>query len=313
MNLRDLHYFVAAIEEGSFTRAARRCFVAQQALSIAIARLERDVGQQLFERDHRGAVPTEAGTRLLPRARELLRLADEPLEESLTADSQPARLGIGLMVPAAAEITSPILRAYRKAHPDVAVSIHELGFEHLLPALMARTVDVALTVGPVADERLKAVPLFVEPQAAILPRRHRLADANELQAETLLDEVFVSGAESPPAWIAHWRLEQMRNGEPPRVADRVASDARTPAEVNEVVAGGVAIVTGPMSHARACPHPEVVCVPVLDAPGSQVSAAARVAADARVEEFIEVAQRVTRKLIRLVDGARLGDPLKPVA
>jgi len=109
--------------------------------------------------------------------------------------------------------------------------------------------------------------------------------------------VFVSGAESPPAWIAHGaRADEKRRATESRRS--IASDARTPAEVNEVVAGGVAIVTGPMSHARACPHPEVVCVRSSTHPDRRSQPAPVFAADAQVEEFIEVAQRVTRKLIR---------------
>ena len=304
MDLRDLRYFVAAAEERSFTRAARRCFVAQQGLSAAIARLERSIGERLFERGGRGVDLTPAGARLLPRARELLRLADETLDAVREAPAErPGALRVGIVTPAAAELTSPILRTFRRRHPRVAVSVRELGFGDLVDALSSRAIDVGIGVGPSSDGRIERTPLFVEPQVAILPRWHPLADAPSLRVEDLVDEVFVSGATLPREWIGHWRFEQQR-GAPARLAPPWLSEARTPSEINEVVAAGNAIITGPMSHGRLLPHPLVVCVPVVDAPGSEagVAVAAQEAPPDAIR-FREVAREVSERLRHAVPGA----------
>jgi DNA-binding transcriptional LysR family regulator len=274
VELRDLRYFLAAAEEGSFTRAARRCHIAQQGLSAAIRRLERDTGRRLFERDHAGARLTSAGALLLPQAAELVRRADD----AIRAVERPAGdhrhvLRIGLLVPAAAELTSAFLRSFRRAHADVAISIRQLAFDEVSDALASRGVDACITVGPVTDPWLHVAPLYVERQVAILPRRHPLAGESVLRVSDILEETFVAGPALPRDWAEHWRLNSFRGGMDPRLADPVTSAARTPWEVNEVVASGAAVVTGPQSHARMFPHRLVACVPLADAPGAPVGVA----------------------------------------
>ena len=72
MDPRALRYFVLVAEEGSVHAGARRAMVAQPALSVALKKLEREVGAALLERSHKGVTLTEAGVALLPRARQIL-------------------------------------------------------------------------------------------------------------------------------------------------------------------------------------------------------------------------------------------------
>src|ERR1700751_5402824 len=89
MNLRDLEYTVSLAAEGQFRRAAMRCHVSQPTLSAQIAKLEDELGIQLFERGARGATPTVNGRASIPQAqivldeverlRALARSAQDPL------------------------------------------------------------------------------------------------------------------------------------------------------------------------------------------------------------------------------------------
>ena len=88
MNLRDLSYFIAAAEEQSFTTAARRLFLTQQAVSAAMGRLERDVGVALFIRRADGVVLSAAGLRLLPAARQLVLIAAQTVSAARAAAGQ---------------------------------------------------------------------------------------------------------------------------------------------------------------------------------------------------------------------------------
>src|SRR4029079_13639663 len=79
MELRHLRYFVAIAEEGSFTRAAERLWVAQPGLSTQVRRLESELGVRLLERHSRGVDLTGAGELFLERARAVLAAADVAL------------------------------------------------------------------------------------------------------------------------------------------------------------------------------------------------------------------------------------------
>lgn len=77
MELSQLEIFVAVAETGSFTKAANRMYVSHSTTSRGVAALEEELGVRLLERDNRVAALTEAGERLLPKAKEILRLAEE--------------------------------------------------------------------------------------------------------------------------------------------------------------------------------------------------------------------------------------------
>lgn len=307
MHLRDLTYFLVAAEEGSFSRAARRCYIAQQGLSVAIKRLERDVGQTLFERDRTGVQLTLAGVLLVPRARALLELADHTVSSLQPAREEHDVLRVGLVSPAAGDFTATILRAFRAAHPRVETAVRQLGFDELGLALDSGRIDVALTVGPASDPRWRVTPLFTEPLVAILPRRHPLTECPVVHVDDLLDETFLAGAALRSEWIGFWRLEDLRNGDAARLGDPVASDARTPVEVNEVIAAGAGIITGPRSHAHAFGHRGVSCVPVADGPAAQV-AAVRLAGEqpTLADTFADCAARTATKLLTLVRSWQSG-------
>jgi LysR family hydrogen peroxide-inducible transcriptional activator len=77
MNLRDLRYFVSVVEYRSFSSAAEHCAVTQSTLSIQLRKLEDYLGAPLVRRDRRSIALTEAGQRVLPIAREIVRAADQ--------------------------------------------------------------------------------------------------------------------------------------------------------------------------------------------------------------------------------------------
>src|ERR1700739_1017583 len=95
MELRQLRYFVAVAEELHLGRAAQRVHISGPALSQQILGLEREVGVDLFVRDRRSVLATEAGRSLLPDARRILSLADDAKHRLLRAAalSAPLRLG----------------------------------------------------------------------------------------------------------------------------------------------------------------------------------------------------------------------------
>ncbi len=97
MEMHQLRYFLAVAQTGSFSRAAELCHVAQPSLSQQIQKLERELQERLFDRERHGAVLTEAGERLLPRAEKALgelEIAKEEIRDLRGQVSGPLRLGV---------------------------------------------------------------------------------------------------------------------------------------------------------------------------------------------------------------------------
>jgi len=149
MTLRQLAYFVAVVEERSFTAAAQRLLVSQPALSHQIRALEQSAGGRLLERLPRSVRPTPLGARLLPHARATVAAADEATAAARAVGRLEAGdLRVGALLSVALGIIPPAIRAWRRAHPRVRVELLE--FMHI-DALAATVADgtADLGIGPV--------------------------------------------------------------------------------------------------------------------------------------------------------------------
>jgi len=204
LDLRVLRHFVAVAEELHFTRAAARLYVAQQALSRDIGRLERQLGVRLFTRTTRRVALTTEGERLLVRARELLTLHDQTLEE-LNAHGRP------LLVDLLAEGHTPtrVLRAARQhvPHTELIARFHG-GLSAALHRLLAGGLDVAFGRSeglgqPFPTQQLTRRLVRLEPLALLLPAEHPLAtlDAVPLAALRGTQVDISAGNEQAPEWV----------------------------------------------------------------------------------------------------------------
>jgi DNA-binding transcriptional LysR family regulator len=202
---RLLRYFVAVAEEFHFTRAAARLYVAQQALSRDIGRLERQLGVRLFTRTTRRVALTAEGERLLVRARELLALHDRTLRELHGLDDRRP-----LLVDLLAEGHTPVrvLRAARRRAPQVEfVARFNGGVGAALELLLAGRLDVAFGrgegLGQRFPEELSRRLVRLEPLALLLPEAHPLAalDAVPLGALRGTQVDASVGNDLAPEWV----------------------------------------------------------------------------------------------------------------
>ncbi|MFD9030153.1 LysR family transcriptional regulator [Streptomyces sp. NPDC059567] len=124
MDFRQLTYFLAIVDHGGFNRAAAALYVSQPSLSQAIQALERDVDGRLFHRIGRRVVLTEAGTALVPRAREALH-ALELARASVGSvrELRGGRLEIAAMASPTIEPLSTMVRRFTERHPAVSLSL----------------------------------------------------------------------------------------------------------------------------------------------------------------------------------------------
>lgn len=187
---RLLRYFVAVAEELHFSRAAEKLFVAQQALSRDIRRLEDRLGIRLLDRSTRRVQLTSAGQQLLVRARELIALHDRTVRELRV--EQPS-----LVVDVVARDLTPaaVLEAARGRAPELEfIARFRTGTESAIPLIGAGDLDVGFGREPRLPAGLNRQPVRYEPLAVLLPEDHRLAALSAVPLEGLRDSRVCSRA-----------------------------------------------------------------------------------------------------------------------
>jgi DNA-binding transcriptional LysR family regulator len=126
MTFRRLAYWLAVVEEGSFTRAALRMHISQPSLSQQIRALEQEVGGELLERLPRSVRLTTAGKAFLPHAQTAVRAAERARQAARSAlDLETGELEISTVRSIAAGILPDLVQAWRQRHADTFVRLHE--------------------------------------------------------------------------------------------------------------------------------------------------------------------------------------------
>ncbi|MEU3687664.1 LysR family transcriptional regulator [Streptomyces narbonensis] len=163
MELRQLQYFLAVVEEAGFTRAAARLHLAQPGVSAQIRQLERELGQPLLDRSGRTVTTTAVGEAVLPFARAAL-AAVEGLRRTVDEFSGLVRgqVTIGLVSGAAVEEfdVAAVLADFHDDHPQVEISLTEDTSERMLTALRRGELDLAV-IGLADEEPPQGVGLQV--------------------------------------------------------------------------------------------------------------------------------------------------------
>ncbi|MFE9564494.1 LysR family transcriptional regulator [Streptomyces sp. NPDC006487] len=194
---RLLRSFLAVAEELHFTRAAARLYVAQQALSRDVRRLEQTLGAALFVRTTRAVELTPDGERLLPLARRALR-AHEELSGAF-AGPRPLLVDLNTDGPGTART---VLDRARELAPDCELMARfESGLTHAAAEVAAGRLDVSFGyadgLAPALRARLARMPVRYEPLAVLLPEGHPLAGLDAVPLDALRGETVYTGAGNP--------------------------------------------------------------------------------------------------------------------
>ncbi len=161
MDLRQLRYFVAVYEEGSFTGAARRENVSQPSLSVQMADLEATLNVALFDRHARGVAPTTAGKRLYNRCITILRTVNETVQElTEPVGTLSGRVRVGLPQLLSRSVLTPLLTKFTTAFPAVDVQLVESYSGTLTTMVMAQELDFAVVTRPPDPLPLRLERLF---------------------------------------------------------------------------------------------------------------------------------------------------------
>lgn len=147
MDLRQLRYFIAAVEAGSVTDAARRLHVVQPAVSQRLAALEEEIGVQLLVRTRLGVTATPAGLELYGRARSIVKqIAAAEAATRERGGLIGGRVGIGLLRSLSRFLAVPLFRELRARHPEVVPEIVVGYSADLVERVNATRLDLALQV-----------------------------------------------------------------------------------------------------------------------------------------------------------------------
>lgn len=200
LDVRQLECFIAVAEEGHIGRAATRVHMTQPPLTRRIARLEREVGAQLFRRTHLGVELTEAGRVLFDRTRRIIRLSDRAVEETrLAAEGRLGNLIVGYFGAAAFREVPHLLRAFVDAHPDVGVRLERASKNEQLTAICDGWMHIGLGRYHAREPGLGVRTLPTDTLQVAIPetsllRSHRRVGLAELAGEKL---VVFPGATRP--------------------------------------------------------------------------------------------------------------------
>jgi DNA-binding transcriptional LysR family regulator len=262
LELRLVRYFVVVAEHRNFVRAAEVLRVAQPSLSRQVRRLEQQLGVRLLDRTPQGSRLTAAGEVFLPRARALLRSADQAAAEARAA-AAPRRFTIGHT---AGLMIAPAVRELRRRHPDAEVQTLALAWNDAHVALLDRRVDAAVARLPFPTGGLDVTVLYDEPRVLLVPVSHRLAGKESIGLDDIADEPMPRVGDQ--AWNAFWRVD-------PRPDGRRAPGGPLVAGLEdklELIAAGQAVSIVP---AGDLPRPDLTTVPVRDVEPSPVVLATR--------------------------------------
>lgn len=196
MELTQLRYFVAVVEAQNFTRAAEKCNITQPSLSQQIINLERELGQRLFHRLGRKAVPTEAGNAFLQRAKGILRDIEDAAREMGDHSGQGRRIAIGAVQTVMPYLISDLVIQCRTSHPHLAIDAHEGFRADLVRGVLEGTLDLAVVPLPVKDRQLAIEPLLSEPLLLAVGRDHPFASQPEIDIRAIAGETFVGLGDS---------------------------------------------------------------------------------------------------------------------
>jgi DNA-binding transcriptional LysR family regulator len=151
METRHLRYFLAVVDHGSVSRAAAWLGLAQPALSQALARMEKDLGVQLFDRSRRGALPTPAARAILEDVRASVARIDAAQQRARDIGRGSAgQINVGLVSSALFDTLPRALRQLRERAPGVRVILHEMSNAAQAEALQNGEIDIGLMHTPVA-------------------------------------------------------------------------------------------------------------------------------------------------------------------
>ncbi len=186
MTLNELRYIVAVAQERSFGRAAAKCFVSQPALSVAIQKLEEELGAPLFERGKSEVSTTPVGTRVVEQAQKVLEETAR-IRELAQAGRNPLAgvLRLGVIYTVAPYLLPDLVPELHLRAPQMPLEIEEDITANLEAALKSGRIDAAIIALPFDPAGVTTEFLYEEPFQVVVPLGHKWARRKAIAPDEL--------------------------------------------------------------------------------------------------------------------------------
>ncbi len=189
MTLNELRYIVAVAQERNFGRAAQHCFISQPALSVAIQKLEEELGTQLFERGKNEVTVTPVGERIVEQAQKVIEEAARIRDIAQAGRNQLVGLfRLGVIYTIAPYLLPDLIPVLNKLAPAMPLELEENLTENLESSLRTGRIDAAIVALPFQAPSIITHYLYEEPFQVVVPAQHPWAKRKSVDPAELADE-----------------------------------------------------------------------------------------------------------------------------
>ncbi|MBI3095739.1 MAG: hydrogen peroxide-inducible genes activator [Rhodocyclales bacterium] len=250
MTLTELRYIVALARERHFGRAADKCNVSQPTLSVAVKKLEDELGIALFERSSGDVRATPIGTQVVAQAERVLAEAARVAEVAASGrDPLCGPLRLGVIYTIGPWLLPALVPRVRERAPQMPLYIAEGYTENLLERLKSSELDVLVLALPIEEPGLVVQPIYEEDFRTLVPVAHPWARLKSLRPEQLLDEpLLMLGAGNCFRDQVLDLCARASRGESPQVLE--GSSLET---IRHMVSSGVGVTVMPASSVDGIP------------------------------------------------------------
>lgn len=191
MDIKQISYFMAVAQEGSYSRAAEKLNVSQPTLSIAVKKLEEELGTPLFYSFDRRQRLTDEGARLLEGSRQLMDVYQRTVEDvKITNERSSGSFTLGLSPLFGACFFGDLIPSFSAAYPNIRIHMIEDGAYKIDQRIQDGSVDIAVTLNTEQSPSFESCHFSTQRNVALLHKSHPLAGAESITVSQLRNDQF---------------------------------------------------------------------------------------------------------------------------
>jgi LysR family hydrogen peroxide-inducible transcriptional activator len=189
MTLNELRFIVAVAQERNFRRAAEKAYISQPALSLAIQKLEEELGLKIFERGKAEIGITPVGSAIVEQAQRVLEEVEQIRVIAAQGKNQlTAPLRVGIIHSVGPYLLPDLIPALKKVAPNMSLEVEENITANLETLLRNGKLDVIIIALPFGDAGILTRAMYDEPFEVVVNNEHRWADRRSIKAHELAEE-----------------------------------------------------------------------------------------------------------------------------